>query len=367
MHFASTTLRSNQTGMQKILVIQQKMIGDVLATSIVCNNLRALYPDAEIHYLIYPFTKPVVENNPNIDRVILYDDKFRQSKIALFQFIMAMRRERYDIVIDAYGKLESNLIVAFSGARKKIGFYKSYTSVLYTDTIREIPAPLTNAGTAIENRLNLLGPLKPEIPLSNRPLLFLTDAEINNARVLLRSHNITEGSKLYMIGVIGSGENKTYPAAYMATLLDAIVNKTGATLLFNYIPKQYAEAKAIYDLCSPATQHAIKLDLVPGSLRDFMAVCSHCNALIGNEGGAVNMAKALMKPTFTIFSPWIKKEAWNSFEDGQSNVSVHLKDFRPELYGGKSPKDMKPEAMELYRHFMPALVFPQLMDFVERN
>jgi hypothetical protein len=48
-------------------------------------------------------------------------------------------------------------------------------------------------------------------------------------------------------------------------------------------------------------------------------------------------------------------------------VSVHLKDFRPELYGGKSPKDMKPQAMELYRHFMPALVFPQLMDFVERN
>ena len=48
----------------KILVIQQKMIGDVLISSIICNNLRIAYPEAQIDYLIYPFTKPAVENNP---------------------------------------------------------------------------------------------------------------------------------------------------------------------------------------------------------------------------------------------------------------------------------------------------------------
>ena len=64
--------------MKKILVIQQKMIGDVLASSIICNNLKNIFPDAEIHYLIYPFTKPVVENNPNIDRIVFFEDTFRK-------------------------------------------------------------------------------------------------------------------------------------------------------------------------------------------------------------------------------------------------------------------------------------------------
>jgi heptosyltransferase-2 len=170
-----------------------------------------------------------------------------------------------------------------------------------------------------------------------------------------------------MIGVLGSGENKTYPAKYMAALLDAIVAQTGATLLFNYIPKQRPEAETIFRLCLPETQSRIKIDLVPGSIREFLAITAHCDALIGNEGGAVNMAKAIGKPTFTIFSTWIKKEAWNSFEDGKHTVSVHLKDFRPESYRGKPAKEMKGKALELYESFTPDLILPALQSFLRSN
>ncbi|NBC57221.1 MAG: lipopolysaccharide heptosyltransferase family protein, partial [Bacteroidetes bacterium] len=50
----------------KILVIQQKMIGDVLTSSVICENLKRNFPNAEVHYLINRFTLPVVENNPYI-------------------------------------------------------------------------------------------------------------------------------------------------------------------------------------------------------------------------------------------------------------------------------------------------------------
>ena len=36
----------------KILVIQQKMIGDVLTTSLLFELLREKNPEAELHYLI---------------------------------------------------------------------------------------------------------------------------------------------------------------------------------------------------------------------------------------------------------------------------------------------------------------------------
>jgi heptosyltransferase-2 len=353
--------------MMKILVIQQKMIGDVLASSVICNNLKLIYPDSQVDYLVYPFTVPVLENNPNIDTIILFEDEYRKSKLALFKFLIAIRKRKYDLVIDAYGKLESNLVVAFSGAKTRIGFYKPHTNYLYTETVKEIINPITEAGTALENRLNLLMPLATNAKLKNKPCIFLTEKEIENGKAILVKNKIDFSKKLYMISVLGSGKNKTYPFLFMAKLLDRIVEKNQAVLLFNYMPSQEKEAKAIFDLCQPKTQENIKINVVSGSIREFLSITYHCDALIGNEGGAVNMAKAINKPTFTIFSTWIIKEAWNSFENGKSNVSVHLKDFRPELYGTKSAKEMKNEALKLYESFVPELLFPKLESFLENN
>lgn len=348
-------------------MIQQKMIGDVLASSILCNNLKVIYPEARIDYLIYPFTKPVVENNPNIDNLILFKDEFRKSKKALLKFLISIRKTKYDIIIDAYGKLESNLVVGISGAKKKIGWHKSYTNFVYTNTFRELSKPLTSTGLAIENRMLLLSPFSTDNKLDNKPKIFLTTAEIENGKAILERNHIDFSKKIYMIGVLGSGNNKTYPFPFMAKVLDAIVSKTDATLLFNYMPSQSKEGQEIFNLCKSETQKNIKIDIIPGSIREFLSITYHCDALIGNEGGAVNMAKALNKPTFTIFSTWIKKEAWNAFEDGTQNVSVHLKDFKPELYGNKSAKEMKDKAMELYEAFTPDLVIPSLEKYLEIN
>ena len=348
----------------KILVIQQKMIGDVLATSIVCNNLRLIYPNAQLDYLIYPFTKPVVENNPNIDNIILFNDAYRKSKVAFTKFLFSIRRTKYDMVIDAYGKLESNLIVAFSGAKTKIGFYKPYTRFIYTKAVKEISITQTNAGLAIDNRLNLIRFLNPKIELSSKPKIFLTDEEIQNGKRILEQHKVDSSKKIYMISALGSGANKTYPFVFMSEILDFIVAKTGGTLLFNYMPSQVDQANAIYNLCLAETKKNIKMDLLCNGIREFLSVTYHCDALIGNEGGAVNMAKALNIPTFTIFSPWIIKEAWNSFENGTNTVSVHLKDFKPELYSGRSPKEMKKKSLELYNSYTPDLIIPILEKYL---
>ena len=109
------------------------------------------------------------------------------------------------------------------------------------------------------------------------------------------------------------------------------------------------------------------MDIMPGTIREFLSILYHCDALISNEGGAVNMAKAINIPTFTIFSTWINKDAWNSFDDGVKTVSVHLNDYRPELYGGNSPKEMKKEALQLYKEFTPDLILPALKKYINLN
>ncbi|RYD96004.1 MAG: glycosyltransferase [Sphingobacteriales bacterium] len=351
----------------RILVIQQKMIGDVLASTVICNNLKKMYPECTVEYSIYPFTEPVTENNPNIDKLVLFDPKFRNSRIAFFKFLRNMRKTKYDIVIDAYGKVESNLMVAFCRAPRKISFFKPYTSYIYTDTIKELKEPLTNAGLAIDNRLQLVKMLQPGIVPDYKPRIYMTTDEIESGRRAIEDKGLAGVANLYMISVLGSGHNKTYPAPYMAKILDVIAQKDDVQMIFNYVPLQAAEAQEIYSLCAPQTQQKIRMDIMPGSIRDFLSILYHCKALIGNEGGAINMAKAIDIPTFTIFSTWINKEAWNSFENGSTIVSVHLKDYKPGLYGKYPPKEMKDKAMELYKEFTPDLIIPQLQEYLSKN
>ncbi|WP_062059554.1 glycosyltransferase family 9 protein [Aquimarina longa] len=351
----------------KVLVIQQKMIGDVLTSTIICESLRKKYPGVTIDYLVNSNTKPVILENPFFDRIIEFKTEYRNDKRAFYTFLKNIRNSRYDRVIDVYGKLESNLITLFSGASQKISFYKWYTHFLYTKTIKRNSKPLTNASVAIENRLRLVFPEDRIIDEIKRPKIFLTKEEKEKAREFLESNGISKEKPILMISALGSDLRKTFPLKKMAEVIDAIARTTDACILFNYIPSQEKEARTIYNLTSLKTKRRIHFDVFAKSLRGFLAVLSHCNALIGNEGGAVNMSKALDIPTFTIFSPWINKKDWSIFEDGETHMSVHLSDYLPELFLNKKTKELKKNSLELYAHFKPDFFIDQLSIFLNNN
>ncbi len=353
--------------MPKILVIQQKMIGDVLTCTVVCEALRKKFPNATIDYLINSSTIPVVQGNPFFDNIVEFKNEYRQSKYAFYRFLKKIRNSKYDLVIDAYGKLESNLIVLFSGATEKISFYKKYTNFLYTKTINRISHPITNASTTIENRLLLVYPKNKICENIIQPKIFLSELEKEESKTFLKSNGITFDKPLIMISVLGSEIRKTLPYKYMAKLIDEIVSTTNADILFNYIPSQEKEAKAIYELTLQKTQLHTHLNVYGKNLREFISILSHCNALIGNEGGATNIAKALNKPTFTIFSPWIVKGDWNMFEDGFTHDSVHLADFKPNLYKDKPIKEIKKNALKLYQEFDSSLILPKLQNYLKKH
>lgn len=338
----------------------------MLTTSILFEAIKGEHPDAELHYVINSHTFHVVNNNPFIDKFLFVTPEMEKSKPKFLAFLKSIKQERYDVVIDVYSKFSSNLMTKFSGAKIKISKHKWYTSYYYTHTFKEAETPKTNAGLAIENRLQLLKPICNHIPEQIRPKVYLTTAEIEASKRLLQNAKIDLTQPIFMISVLGSGDNKTYPLPHMATLIDFIVEDTQGQILFNYIPKQLNEAKTVYNFCKKSTRQQIYFDVFGKSLREFLGITYHCTAMIGNEGGAINMAKALDIPTFTIFSPWIQKDAWNMFEDGKKHVSVHLKDVKPSLYDGKKIKDLKIEALTLYETFPPKYILPKLKKFLQQ-
>ncbi len=352
--------------MKKVLIIQNKRIGDVLIASVIANNFKAKYPDSTVHLMAYDFTEGVVMNNPNIDKFISLDEKELKKLPNLWKLIKQVRREKYDIIFDPYSKTQSRLISKFSGAkmtignksRKKLGNWGYYTHP--TEPQKEATHI---AGKAIEDRIHLLQIAGNFEPIDYAPKIFLSETEKQEDWL-----GKYKDKKVVVLGVLGSTPQKSMPYDYVAKMVDFITASYDVYVLFNYSPHQKAEAMKIYEMCQ--NKQRIILDIYAPSIRDFIKLMYNCDVLVANEGGTVHIAKALNKPTFTIFSPYVHKSHWASFEDGKFHTSVHLKEMKPELfedYSREKRKEMEKDPTELYRQLTPEMIIPQLDAFLKEN
>jgi heptosyltransferase-2 len=352
----------------KILLIQYQMLGDVLTSTIIADQLKLIYPTSHIDYLIVSHAEALVRHHPAIDGLIEVKKSDFEKMSVVVSLSRKLKQNNYDLLIDAYGKNNSALLSFLSGAKQRIGYKKWFSPIAYTQAVKNSPdTDIYKTGVSLGSRMLLTAPLTEDVQWHLKPKIYLIEEEKKDGLQWIIAAGVDPERKLTMVSALGSGENKTLPFPEMAKVLDHFVALSASQLLFNYIPSQKEDALAIYKLCQPETQKHIFIDAFAPSIRDFLKVLSHCTAIIGNEGGAINMGKALDVPTFTIFSPWINKSSWNVGEDGRKHISVHLKDFKPDLYHGQLPKQMKSQAMELYREFKAPMMLGDLEKFVEGN
>lgn len=351
----------------KILIIQHKMIGDVLITSLLCENIKKAFPNSTVDYLINRNTLPVLENNPYIDNKIIFDEDQNKGLIKLIQFSKNVNHNKYDIIIDAYSKIQSWVNVYINNAAQKISYKKIGRTFLYTDNIEKHAKPHSYLGLAIEHRLALLGPLGINKPLATEPKLYLTEDEILEAKEIFKKHEVDPSRKTVMVSLLGSDMSKTYPLDKMAEMIDFVGQNYNVNILFNYFPKQAEQAKIVFNNLSDKAKKNVYFDLLGSDLRSFIAIVNECDLILGNDGGAINMAKAVGKKSFIIFSPWIDKNVWATFEDGVLHTSVHLKDYFPEKFEQLNNKQIKKQVDEFYEKFDFNLFKQKLSHFLNQQ
>ena len=119
----------------KILVMKFRHIGDVLLTTPLIENLRRIYPDAQIDFALNKGTEAMIEGNPNIQNIHIYD-RANIKGVGFFKrlwrelkFIRAIKKQKYDIAVQTttgdrgiivakYAKIKT--IVGFEGKNKAV-------------------------------------------------------------------------------------------------------------------------------------------------------------------------------------------------------------------------------------------------------
>jgi ADP-heptose:LPS heptosyltransferase len=93
---------------RKILIIRIDRIGDVILSTPAIRAVRKAYPSAELHFLIKEYTKDLVVNNPNIDRLLIY----RKDRLC----------RDYDLAIALHPGIIQNYLTFISGAKVRVGY-----------------------------------------------------------------------------------------------------------------------------------------------------------------------------------------------------------------------------------------------------
>jgi lipopolysaccharide heptosyltransferase II len=122
---------------QKFLVIQTAFIGDVVLATGIIEKLHALYPDAQIDFLVRKGNEALLAAHPFLHEVLVWDKK--QHKLRnLYKMGIRIRKARYDKVINVQRFAATGLLTAFSGARETIGFDKNPLSRWFTKRIPHV-------------------------------------------------------------------------------------------------------------------------------------------------------------------------------------------------------------------------------------
>lgn len=88
----------DKSKINKILVISLTNIGDVILTFPVIDILKRDFPSAKLSVVIGPKAESLLQGNPHLDRVYLFDK--HQSPLKSLSWVLRLRKKRFDLVVD---------------------------------------------------------------------------------------------------------------------------------------------------------------------------------------------------------------------------------------------------------------------------
>src|SRR3989339_1821938 len=95
----------------KILIRSTNWIGDVILTFPAIATIRKNFPRAYIATLSRPWVAPLLENNPEVDEVILYDrNRIHKGMLGKLRLTKSLREKGFDLAVLFQNAFDAALI-----------------------------------------------------------------------------------------------------------------------------------------------------------------------------------------------------------------------------------------------------------------
>lgn len=260
---------------KKILVTRFGAIGDVVHTTIVHQSIKAKYPDCEIHFLTYNFIAPLLENDPNVAKVYSFDISKKDDALYLFKLGLALRKEKFDIIIALQNSVRNRLLNIIANPKKIV--YRN------KHRVHAVDAFLNSAKEIFDD---LEKPKDLKLFLSNSTIEYVEEKIKNYPRPFIVINPGGENDALRE-GRIWSLEN-------WADLSNKLIEKHGGTI---FIVGSKGEKEYHKELLKIPSSVLFSGEL---ALNESAALFSKADLFISGDSGPLHMASALDIKTLAL-------------------------------------------------------------------
>ena len=331
---------------KSILVVRYDGVGNVVSTLPALEVLRKKFPQAHIDMVVRDVTKDLVEHNPFIDHVIVFDnDWFSYRKNAFFldkflYFLFSLNKEfltllrtlkkhRYDLMIDLTQKRRNLLLAFLLGIPFRWGFAVAGGSFLLTKRFHYTPQR-----HALENNILLVGGTSKDF---SRSQIFSSPAIKKTAKSLLAPYSFS--SKKKVIGLhlgFGKKPSKSWPQPRFHSLLVELVHCYNPVIIFfgGEGEEDLVRSALSYLHESFPKKKITLIDLVGRTTLSEMALISRkLDLFISGDSGPMHVVASMNVPVLALFGSSIVSE-WRPYNSksvilksaGDDDISFDLYD-----------------------------------------
>ncbi|MFA5148391.1 MAG: lipopolysaccharide heptosyltransferase II [Candidatus Omnitrophota bacterium] len=301
----------------RILIIRTDRIGDVLLSTPAVKAVRDAYPNAHIAMMVRPYVEDVVDGNPYLDEVILYDkDNNDKGVIGGLKFIAGLRGKRFDLAIVLHPTMSSNIIPFLAGIPERVGYDKKW-GFLLTKRLKDTK----HYGEKHEIDYNFDVLRSVGITANDRALYMPVKPEYE--RVIARFIDLADlGNKDSIVAVNpgASCPSKRWPAYRFGRVADELIGRHNVKIVIIGGP---ADVKTVGDMKTGMLHSPIVLS-EQHSIGEVAALLKRCKLLISNDSGPVHIAVAVGTPVISIFGrtdPGLSPQRWGPV--GPRDIAIH--------------------------------------------
>ena len=285
--------------MENILVVKLSAIGDVIHALPVAYAIKEQYPNAHLTWVVEPAAYAILEDNPYIDELILFEKaKFRSFGGFLREigpFRRRLRTRRYDASLDLQGLFKSAAIAFNAGAKLRIGTANMREGAhLVSRPVRGTHAE----GHIVERYLDVARALGCAVREVRFPVA-ISKRDAVAADTLLARDGVPEERPFVAFAIGANWPNKRWPAEHFAALADRLYHA-------HYIPVLVGGGRLDETIAQDimAASEIPPVNLVGRTnLKQLAHIFTRAALVLGGDTGPVHLAAGLRTPTVMLMGP----------------------------------------------------------------
>lgn len=279
----------------KILILKPSSLGDVIHAIPVLRMLKLRHPEAECHWWIGSELAPLLEKDPDLSGVFLFDRREASNPFfwpELFRHITAMRALRFDYVIDLQSLARSGIVAWFANGTTTIGLSDPREgATAFYDLTMARPSWHTHA---VDWYLRVLEPLNTPV---NWNFTWLPRREDIQRRVAERFPRT--GPRVVLVPG-ARWENKRWPVEFFARLARLLLEiRPGLQVTVLGGKSDLAAGQTIKQAAPAGVQDLAGRTTLP----EMVEVLRESELVITNDTGPMHIAAALGIPLLPLFGP----------------------------------------------------------------